>query len=141
MSSHLFSDIESARGFALAGNAILTISSLKTGNHYTYKVRKKESTRGGNLWFVSRLVDGSADQGFFAYTGIIRDGRFSVTAKAGISEGAPCVQAFAFFMRTPVLHPQMEVRHEGRCGVCGRTLTVPASIDRGIGPECAQKGL
>lgn len=30
--------------------------------------------------------------------------------------------------------------HEiGVCGVCGRTLTDPESIERGIGPVCAQK--
>jgi hypothetical protein len=29
-----------------------------------------------------------------------------------------------------------EFRHEGRCGRCGRTLTVPESIDSGFGPEC-----
>ncbi len=26
--------------------------------------------------------------------------------------------------------------HEGRCGRCGRTLTVPESVTEGIGPEC-----
>jgi len=31
------------------------------------------------------------------------------------------------------IHPELVVRHEGRCG---RTLTVPESIERGIGPEC-----
>lgn len=27
----------------------------------------------------------------------------------------------------------------GNCAICGRTLTVPASIARGIGPECAKR--
>lgn len=27
----------------------------------------------------------------------------------------------------------------GRCGICGRTLTDPESIERGIGPICAEK--
>lgn len=30
-------------------------------------------------------------------------------------------------------------RELGHCGVCGRTLTHPESIDRGIGPICAEK--
>ena len=29
--------------------------------------------------------------------------------------------------------------HEGRCGKCARTLTVPESIINGIGPVCAEK--
>lgn len=31
------------------------------------------------------------------------------------------------------------IRHEDRCARCGRTLTVPASIDSGFGPQCAEK--
>lgn len=30
-------------------------------------------------------------------------------------------------------------RELGHCGVCGRTLTDPDSIDRGIGPVCAER--
>jgi hypothetical protein len=29
--------------------------------------------------------------------------------------------------------------HEGRCGSCARTLTVPESIINGLGPDCAKK--
>jgi hypothetical protein len=28
--------------------------------------------------------------------------------------------------------------HEGKCGRCGRLLTVPSSIESGIGPECSK---
>jgi hypothetical protein len=31
------------------------------------------------------------------------------------------------------------VHHEGRCGRCGRPLTVPSSIETGLGPDCAAK--
>ena len=27
----------------------------------------------------------------------------------------------------------------GKCACCGRTLTVPASVHRGLGPDCAKK--
>lgn len=30
-------------------------------------------------------------------------------------------------------------RHSGRCGLCGRTLTTPESLDFGIGPECRKR--
>lgn len=33
-----------------------------------------------------------------------------------------------------------DLRHAGRCGRCGRVLTVPESIDSGLGPVCASKG-
>ena len=34
---------------------------------------------------------------------------------------------------------KVTIRHEGRCGRCGRKLTTPASIDTGIGPVCAER--
>lgn len=38
------------------------------------------------------------------------------------------------------LPEQIEVWHEGRCGRCGRRLTVPESIANGLGPECIKLG-
>ena len=35
------------------------------------------------------------------------------------------------------LPPKAEVWHEGSCGRCGRKLTVPESIENGLGPVCA----
>jgi hypothetical protein len=32
-----------------------------------------------------------------------------------------------------------KIHHEGRCGKCGRLLTVPESVETGIGPECAKR--
>jgi hypothetical protein len=33
----------------------------------------------------------------------------------------------------------LKVHHEGRCCRCGRKLTVPESIETGLGPECASR--
>lgn len=35
---------------------------------------------------------------------------------------------------------RVEVWHDGKCGRCRRDLTVPESVARGLGPECAEKG-
>ena len=138
MSQH-FQSIETARTFALAGNATLTISSLKTGARFTYRVKQAcdsetKKPRPG-MYFVS-LLNGPDNENDYCYLGMVRDGRFTLTRASKAGNEAPSVKAFAFFMTTPILHPQMEIRHEGKCGRCGRTLTVPESIDAGIGPEC-----
>jgi hypothetical protein len=39
-----------------------------------------------------------------------------------------------------ILEAGFDVHHEGRCGRCGRRLTVPESVRSGLGPECAGKG-
>jgi hypothetical protein len=70
---------------------------------------------------------------------MIKDGQFRLTRSSRATLDAPSVKAFRFFFESNRLHPELVVRHEGKCGRCGRTLTVPESIDRGIGPECAGK--
>lgn len=126
--------------FTLAGHATLTLKSLASGSHYTYRVSKSDD---GRLWFVSVLVDGG--DGTYAYLGIIRPESngplFRTTAKSSFKDDSPACRAFRYFFQAVVLHhtvpAQLEVRHEGHCGRCGRELTHPDSIDRGIGPDCA----
>jgi hypothetical protein len=148
ISEHKFATIADAKAFALAGNAIITLQSLRTGAHFTYKIRSKEVAGKiqadydpSRIWFVNLLAGGSADEGNFVYLGIIKsDRQFHLTQR---SPGAatPSVKAFEWFWHwvRDGIPTELVVRHEGRCGRCGRTLTVPESIDRGIGPECAEK--
>lgn len=133
-----------AHRYTLAGRALITLESARTGAHYTYRV---SATPDETAWFVSLLTEGSADEGTFTYLGLILpEERFILTKKSGLRTDSKPVQAFRFFWlhsrgQGP-LPPDLIVRHEGTCGRCGRTLTVPESIERGIGPECAaQMGL
>jgi hypothetical protein len=134
-----FSTLQDAKKFAFAGHALLTLESRKTGNHHTYQINVCKDNP--DLFFVGHLIAGSADDGSFAYLGAVnlkRD-RFFLTKASTASPEAPSVQAFFFFMKLKEMHPQLVIHHEGRCGRCGRTLTVPESINLGIGPECASK--
>lgn len=140
---HRFQDLQTAKDYALAGMATITLQSLRTGVHYTYKVKAAKDSETHEvkpgLYFVNLLTDGSADEGTFTYLGMIRDGRFSLTKKSAMQNDSGPVAAFNYFWRLQSLTPELVVRHEGKCGRCGRTLTVPESIDAGIGPECASK--
>lgn len=141
--------------FALAGNATFTVTSRKTGVRFTFKVRQPKPEMPH---FVS-LLNGSDNENDFAYFGFIgRNGEFihAKPEKTRITPDAPSAKAFAFFWRhvdgspftikttgeTVTLADVVEVHHEGRCCRCGRKLTVPESIESGVGPECAaQMGL
>lgn len=134
--------------FALAGRAHLTLESAKSGAHFTFQISRatdKVTNKPAEpaVWFVSLLVDGSADDGTFRYVGLIgSDQSFRLTKKSAVSEEAPSVKAFKFFwshLKAGAIAPNLIVRHEGRCCRCGRTLTHPESIDTGIGPECRAK--
>lgn len=41
-------------------------------------------------------------------------------------------------MKENNLPQKMAVYHSGRCGSCGRELTTPESIRRGLGKKCAK---
>jgi hypothetical protein len=52
------------------------------------------------------------------------------------------VRGFQFFWKhvnAVLMPPEMEVEHSGHCGRCGRLLTVPSSVQSGLGPECQSK--
>lgn len=55
----------------------------------------------------------------------------------------PAFKAIAWYINKALQKPEIAERvqfwHEGRCCMCGRPLTHPASIASGIGPDCAGK--
>lgn len=128
-----------ALSFALAGNATLTLRSTKTGARYTYRVRQAEDKPG--LFFVS-FLRGSDNEGDYSYMGLIRGGKFQLTAKSQLKTDSLPVLAFEWVFRrlsAGAATAGVEIWHAGKCGRCGRTLTVPESIQQGFGPECVTK--
>lgn len=133
-------DEKIVKEFVLAGNARITLRSKVTGTRFSYRISECENKKA--LFFVSLLI-GNDNESSYQYMGVIDDLQvFKITKKSRISEGAPSFMAFDFFWRNLLvgkINANLEVWHEGRCGRCGRALTVPESIERGIGPECAGK--
>lgn len=137
---------DAALPYMLAGKATVTVANTATGNRFTYRIARCTDKPGKPapaepLYFVS-LLTGSDNEGDYRYLGIIRGtAAFALTAKSCAGPDALSVKAFAYVHgRLTVGQPlaaTVEVWHEGRCGRCGRLLTVPESIERGIGPECA----
>ncbi len=140
-----FAAVADVRAFALAGNATLTLVSTKTGTRFTYRLRATEKTQTPSKvsHFVS-VLKGSDNEGDFAYLGHVFAGSNDYVhgRKSLIGGAAPSALAFDWFWEkviqgtAEVLPETLEVWHEGRCGACGRKLTVPESIARGLGPEC-----
>lgn len=152
-SARLF-DVDSVHRFATGGNARFTLVSVKTGSRFTFRVAAPKRSLDGDaktpeeasLWFVSVLT-GADNESSFTYLGLLKMGqagaRFEHGRKSSISPAAPSAKAFDWFwgqVAKGSLPDCVEVWHEGRCCRCGRTLTVPSSIESGIGPECATKG-
>lgn len=134
--------------FALAGKAIFTVVSTKTNTRFTFQVKRGEFNPDKPYpappWFVRVLTgaDNASDSSYSFLGTLFPDGEYRHGRKSRISPNAASAVAAAWLMPR-LFHKhstlsQVEIFHEGRCGRCGRRLTVPTSIESGIGPECAK---
>ncbi len=118
--------------FIFAGKSIVTFLNTKTGNRFTFKVK---AAKDSNMFFVSVLINPET----YTYIGTCIEGKFRHGRKSSISCDAQSIKVFDFVLNKLVLGtlPEfVEVWHEGHCGKCGKRLTVPSSIENGLGPEC-----
>jgi hypothetical protein len=140
---------EKALGFILAGNATFTLVSSKTGKRFTFKVQEadgpdylqKKALGADSVHFV-KVLNGPDNEADYGFLGTIFAGRlYRHGRKSRIAESAPSATAFTWTFAHLLAGDLagVEIYHEGRCGRCGRKLTVPESVTSGYGPECAGK--
>jgi hypothetical protein len=133
---------DNIRSFVLAGNATFTVRSKRTGQHLTYKVQKKEAEGERPVWFAQVMTDGADG---YTYLGMVgSDGKLRTTKASKFTRDSRAFTALAWtidWLQTGLPWPahSAEFHHAGRCGRCGRELTDPVSIERGLGPECSSK--
>lgn len=140
--------------FVFAGNATFTIINEKTGDRFTYKVTRASNPKPEykGVWFI-KVLYGKDNNTSYLYLGSVfehsddtlnlnprkRKGKFyrHGEEKSNFTSNGTCVKAFVFFLtyrhQLPIF---IKVYHEGKCGHCGRKLTVPESIESGFGPKC-----
>lgn len=148
------SDATSVKRFIEAGNATLTIMSLGSGTRFTFKFTRPEEEPGKARPIWVKLLNGPDNEGNYIFVGSLFSRQFGslfdelkFSPKSKVGPEAPSVKALKWMLhhlygldcggRPEVLFQQAELWHEGRCGRCGRKLTVPSSIASGFGPECA----
>ncbi len=149
------------RNFVLGGKATFTIVSNVTGKHLTFRVKQAKYAKSTGFekappkgpLFVSAMT-GPDNEFSYSYLGQIwlnsgrpgcgRDGQrypfYQIGKKTQVAADDPTQKAFAWFMdfvrELRPLPAGAEFWHEGKCCRCGRKLTVPESIEKGIGPIC-----
>jgi hypothetical protein len=123
--------------FVRSGHALFTVQNTATGNHFTYLVSYQNSA---GLGWVTVLT---GNDGQYQYVGLIgRNGQFRWTRASKFSFESPSVQVIGRLINHWIpegFPPTVRFLHHGLCGKCGRLLTEPESIARGIGPICAEK--
>lgn len=141
------------RVFITGGNATFTVEPAQADRdrlglnpHYTYRVNKPKPKREGDRppFFVSVLT-GPDNQCDYTYLGILdkERGQVYTTRNSGFREDSwqariinRVVAAIWAGRAHEIEACGWTVQHCGHCCRCGHKLTVPASIETGIGPEC-----
>jgi hypothetical protein len=121
-----------ALDFMLGGKSVFTLLNSQTENRFTYKVKKHKQD---DIFFVSVLTGPD----IYQFIGSIKSNSFKHSQKSSISQTSQSVKVFEFVfskIQTGNLPEIIEIWHHGRCGKCGKMLTVPKSIQTGFGPEC-----
>lgn len=136
-------DNDKIKQFVLGGNAIFTLRSGKTGNHFTYHIVKSDMGNSDHLYKVHQLCgpDNTKDYRFIGLYWSDTDTFYNAHYKDLPFNSMPqSMRAIVHFLQhLDNIHPALEVYHEGRCASCGRRLTTPESIERGFGPECYKR--
>ncbi len=125
--------------FVYAGRALFTVVSKRTGTRFTYQISRKRD-KDATIRFVSALrgPNNETDYGYIGYIDTRRSGQVLFGRK-----GKPDAASFKALNWTlkqvcaGKMPQELEFYHSGTCGACGRTLTVPESIQSGLGPVCA----
>ena len=133
MEGHKLNNSEALK-FIFAGKSLVTLLNSKTGNRFTFKVKQAKDS---NMFFISVLTGPEN----YSYIGTCIEGVYRHGKKSVISKDAQSVKVFEYVLnklKTNTLPDFIEAWHEGKCGKCGRALTVPSSILNGLGPECVK---
>jgi hypothetical protein len=132
------------KSFLFAGNCLFTIANLATGKHFTYKLEAPDEQKNPQdpVFFVKVLTgpDNTRDYEFLGM--VFSFCKYVHSRKSRINQDAPSEVAFVWLLARLLkgnLPECVQVYHHGRCGRCGHVLTVPSSIETGLGPECAAK--
>lgn len=122
-----------------AGLTTFTVSNDK-GDHYTYKITRKDSEQYGEKYFVN-LLSGPDNENSYSYMGLLMlNSNLILTRASKFKEESLSVQVFNFAMRILEHIQEMpkgyDILPAGKCFRCGRKLTTPESIKSGYGPYC-----
>ena len=133
--------------FGCRHSATFTIVSKKTNSHFTFCMRREPKKQ--NFFFVDGLV-GSDNTKDYSFLGTIRRNydfpgwTFNWSPKSPVADDAPLIVAIDFFIARlnydrDLNLAKIEFWYSGRRSQCGRVLTVPESLARGMGPKCRAK--
>lgn len=141
MTGHRIDNRANAASYVFGGKAKVTV--VGRASRFTFRVTKaKEGSKWEGCIFIE-VLSGPDNENDFQRLGMIRSKGGFVPVKGGVSADATSFKAFKWLvehgLQSNEAFAQCEVWHHGKCSACGRSLTDPASIERGLGPICAER--
>lgn len=126
-----------------AGRVTVTFRSVRTGEHITLTAKARGKDEATDQWISTPLADALVvfievpnQEGWNDKVGkVTRRAGFTPDRNADAAR-AFCARQLLNFLAGSPMPAGLEAHEESRCGRCGRQLTDPVSIERGIGPEC-----
>lgn len=117
-------------------------------SHHTYKFRWVQPSENYHYrsCFVS-VMTGTDNENHFSYIGLLNSFTGGLKTTRGSKLAADDVRVVIIdrVLSRLCANEQhiieshgWELKHEGKCGRCGRKLTNPESIETGIGPVCSK---
>jgi len=133
------------RNFIFAGRSVFTLENTETGNYLTFKVKqvKKDKKVIDGLFAIECKTLGDSDHGY-KFLGFLNTTENKFRRRFWDHKFIGYTTFFWLLRNLEVLEKftdKLAIYHEGRCCKCGMPLTVPESIDSGIGPECNKRML
>jgi len=123
--------------YVVSQDTTITITLVGRKERFTYRIEQLAKTAHSAARRVSVLIGSNNDDDYRFLGGIYASG-FYRSSRSPIGPDAPSCKAFEWFEKHPE-HPALQVLLSRPCGRCGRTLTTPESVLRGLGPECAKR--
>lgn len=116
-------------------NGTYTMKNLETGEHRIFRIRTQpDDAKFAPGERVVALLTGPDNRKDFTGFGFVKDDGIRVWRRAKVKDAPMYAWMLWNFEQ---LMDRYEMFAEGRCLRCNRPLTVPESIQRGVGPVCA----
>jgi hypothetical protein len=110
------------------------------GDYTTVRVKGHfDATEKGLGAQVLQYLVGPDNTSDYESAGTVRGGSLTVWRRIGDRTAASLAEAWAIISGDPAAAGEAYALKSGACFRCNRTLTVPASLHRGLGPECVKK--